>query len=137
MIGITLAPENLRRHIPRGAALMKQGLILGVESSQSKVCYTYFIVSLILDGIDQNIIKLNISVNNFLLLEKVKCKKHLLHNDSYLTFFQFDPFHYYIHQGAFGLVFEDDAHAILVLVEPKQAKDTHALFQGPMNADLV
>lgn len=52
MIGIPLTPEHLRRHIPRRAALMKQGLILGVESCQSKVCYTYFIVGLILDGID-------------------------------------------------------------------------------------
>lgn len=76
-------------------------------------------------------------MNNFFLLEKVKGQKHLFHNDSNLTLLEFNSFHDDVHQRSLGLVFKDYAHTVLIFIEPKQSKYTHALFQGPVNTNLI
>lgn len=58
-------------------------------------------------------------MNNFFLLEKVKGKKHLFHNDSNFTLLEFNSFHYNIHKGSLRLVFKNYAHTVLIFIEPK------------------
>jgi hypothetical protein len=116
---------------------MKKSFILGIECSETEICNTDFIVSFIFYRIDKYIVKFYISVNNFFLLEKVESKKHLFHNDSNFTLLEFNSFHYDIHQGSLGLIFEDYAHTILIFIKSKQSEYTHALLQSPVNTDFI
>ena len=47
---------------------MSQVLVSFRKDSESKICYSYFILRLILYRIDQNVVRLNVSVDNFLPL---------------------------------------------------------------------
>ena len=51
---------------------MIKSFIFGVESSETEICDSNFIVRFILYRIDKYIVKFYISMNNFFLLEKVK-----------------------------------------------------------------
>jgi hypothetical protein len=63
---------------------VKYNLIIPSLHSQAKISYLHFVVlTLVSDLVDEDIVRLDVSVDDSLLLEEVKHKENLLHYESY------------------------------------------------------
>ena len=100
MVGVALAFEDLGGDVARRPALMKEHFVLGVEGGESKVRDPDLVVGLILDGVDEHVVKLDIPVYDLLPLEEIQREEHLLHDDTHLALFKLHSLHYHVHQRA-------------------------------------
>ncbi len=89
-------------------------------------------------GTDQDVIELDVSMDDLLLLEKVEGKQQLLNNDSRLGFTETAlEFGHHVHQCALRLVLEDHVKRLGVLEHLQQSHSTSALDEGPVDLYLV
>lgn len=77
-----MALEYFRRHVSWRPALSLDQFVVRREESQAKVSYADIVLRSILDGADEYVVKLDVSMNNLLVLEEVKGEQYLFNDHS-------------------------------------------------------
>jgi hypothetical protein len=72
LLGILVAEEDLWSYVAWGPALLEQKAIIVILDSQTKIGHLYLIVNtFVSDLVDQDVVRLDVSVDDLFLLEKV------------------------------------------------------------------
>ena len=116
---------------------MGDELIVWGESRQAEVSDADLALGFLLNLVDQNVLQLNVTMDDVLLLEQVQSEKGLLHDDADICLIELHVLLEGGHQGALGLVVQNHVDEICILVESEQLKTPSAVLHCPVHLDLI
>lgn len=130
--------KDLRCDVARRPTLGEDRCVIGCLDRKSEVCDLDFVVlSLVVDGLHENVVGLYIAMNDLLLLKEVKHKQDLLHDDSYLHLRKLLVVFQVLHKGALWLILKHQDYEVFVFVYAQDFEDAIALLKSPVRANLI
>lgn len=82
LVAVALLEEHLGRHVARRATLVLEHFVRRSEHRKTEVCDADLVLAVVLDRVDKYVFRLNIPMNDPLLLEEVECEEHLFHKNA-------------------------------------------------------
>lgn len=132
-----LAFEHFRSYIARSATFVRQRLVILSEDCETKVSDSDLVLRVVFNCVNEDILRLNVSMHYLFPLKEVQCKKHLFKDHSHVRLFKGLARLKSLKESAIRLIFEYHIHRFIVFKELKEAHNTHALLQRPVDLDLI
>ena len=116
---------------------MGNELIVRGESRQAEVSDADLALGFLLDLVDQDVLQLNVTMDDVLLLEQIQSKEGLLHDDTDICLIELHVVLEGGHQGALGLEVQNHVNEVCVFVESEQLKAARTVLHSPVHLDLI
>jgi hypothetical protein len=81
LVAVAAFREDLGGDVARGAAFVRQEFVFGSEGREAHIRDSYLVVGLFFNRLNKDVVRLDIPVDDLLLLKEVHCKQTLLHDD--------------------------------------------------------
>ena len=116
---------------------MGDELIIRGESREAEVSDADLALCFLLNLIYQDVLQLNVTMDDVLLLKQIQGEKGLLHDDTDVCLIELHVVLQGGHQGPLGLEVQNHVDEVCIFVQSEQLKAARAVLYSPVHLDLI